>query len=69
MIGTVKFFDASKQWGFIIHDGLEIFVHGNEIKSGQDLLLKDQKVSFDLKEAKKGHQATNVKVLEVNGNV
>ena len=69
MIGTVKFFDKSKQFGFIIHNGLDIFVHGNEIKSGQDLLLKDQQVSFDLKEAKKGHQATNVKVLEVNGNV
>ena len=69
MIGTVKFFDASKRFGFIIHDDKEIFVHGNEIKSGQDLLLKDQKVSFDLKEAKKGHQATNVKVIEVNGNV
>ena len=69
MIGTVKWFDSSKQFGFIIHEDQEIFVHGNEIKSGQDLLMKDQQVSFDLKAAKKGHQATNVKVLEVNGNV
>ena len=63
MIGTVKFFDKSKQWGFIIHEDKEIFVHGNEIKSGEETLEKDQIVSFELKPARKGYQACNVNVM------
>ena len=63
MIGTVKFYDASKQWGFIIYDNGEIFVHGNEIESPHDTLLKDQLVEFELKPAKKGSQAAKVRLI------
>lgn len=69
MIGKIKWFSEHRQYGFIIHEDKEIFIHGNEIKSGQDILLTGQQVSFDLKAAKKGMQACNVKVLEVDGNV
>ena len=63
MIGKIKWFDSSKQYGFIIHEDQEIFVYGNEISSGEETLQKDQIVSFDLKPAKKGDQACNVNFI------
>lgn len=60
--GTVKFFNESKGFGFIIEDDTkkEHFVHVSglidEIKEGDE-------VEFELKEGKKGLNAVNVKVI------
>ncbi len=58
--GTVKFFDETKGFGFIIDDetGEEYFVHATGLI---DDIHEGDKVSFELKEGKKGLNAVNVK--------
>jgi len=60
--GTVKFFDISKGFGFIIDDktGKEIFVH---VSGCQDEIKQGDKVSFDLADGKKGKNCVDVKVV------
>ena len=61
--GTVKWFNASKGFGFITPDegGDDLFVHHSEIKaSGYASLDEGQKVEFEVGEGKKGPCATNV---------
>lgn len=64
--GTVKFFDASKGWGFIhMEDGAEIFVHYSAINMGGFKRLEEgQTVQFDVIDVERGKQAVNVSVLE-----
>ncbi len=58
--GTVKFFNEKKGYGFIKVDesNEEIFVHATALV---DEIQKDDKVSFEVKEGKKGLNAINVK--------
>ncbi len=58
--GTVKFFNEAKGFGFIIDDetGAEYFVHATGLI---DEIREGDKVSFELKEGKKGLNAVNVK--------
>ncbi len=58
--GTVKFFNRSKRFGFItINDSEEeIFVHASNLK---DKVRKSDKVTFEIKEGKKGLTAVNVR--------
>ncbi|MFD1314616.1 MAG: cold shock domain-containing protein [Lutimonas sp.] len=58
--GTVKFFNESKGFGFIIEDesSKEYFVH---ISGLSDRVKEGDNVEFDLKEGKKGLNAINVK--------
>ncbi|GGK33079.1 cold-shock protein [Yeosuana aromativorans] len=60
--GTVKFFNDSKGFGFIIEDGnkKEHFVH---ISGLIDEIREGDEVEFDLQEGKKGLNAVNVKVI------
>jgi CspA family cold shock protein len=61
--GTVKWFNASKGFGFITPDdgGEDLFVHHSEIKvDGYATLDDGQKVEFEVGEGKKGPCATNV---------
>ena len=62
-IGTVKWFNSSKGFGFINPDdgGEDLFVHHSEIKtSGYASLDEGQKVEFKVGQGKKGPCATNV---------
>ena len=60
--GTVKFFNASKGFGFITEDdsNTEYFVHVTGII---DEINEGDKVEFELKEGKKGMNAVNVRIL------
>ncbi|GAA0116783.1 cold-shock protein [Clostridium senegalense] len=62
MIGTVKWFNAEKGFGFLSVEGEEdVFVHFSSIKDdGYKSLEEGQKVEFDVVEGEKGPQATNV---------
>ncbi len=60
--GTVKFFNNTKGFGFIIEDGSETehFVH---VSGLIDQINENDKVSYDLKEGKRGLNAVDVKKL------
>ena len=61
--GTVKWFNSSKGFGFIVPDegGEDLFVHHSEIKTeGYSNLDEGQKVEFEVGQGKKGPCATNV---------
>lgn len=56
-IGTVKFFNADKGYGFIAPEegGNDAFVHITAVeRSGLRTLDKDQRVSYDLEQDKRG---------------
>ncbi len=60
--GTVKFFNESKGFGFIVEEGsnTEHFVH---ISGLVDQITEGDNVEFDLEEGRKGLNAVNVKVI------
>ena len=61
--GTVKWFNASKGFGFINPDdgSDDLFVHHSEIKTdGYASLDEGQNVEFEVGEGKKGPCATSV---------
>jgi CspA family cold shock protein len=66
-IGTVKFFNRSKGFGFIQPDdgSKDVFVHVSAVESaGLDTLNENQKVSFDVVRASNGkNAAANIKSL------
>ena len=63
-IGTVKWFDAAKGFGFISpEDGSkDVFVHHSAISSdgGYASLNEGQRVSFGVEDGPKGPSASNV---------
>lgn len=70
-IGTVKWFNAAKGYGFIQRkqrkqgEQADIFVHFSGIVAdGYKSLEPDQVVEFDVDVTPKGAQAVNVRVLQ-----
>lgn len=62
-LGSVKWFNDAKGYGFIQQDGSEkdVFVHYTAIQGeGFKTLAEGQKVEFELIEGPKGPQAANV---------
>jgi cold shock protein len=61
-IGTVKWFNGSKGYGFIERQGGEdVFVHFSAIQGdGYRNLEEGQRVEFDVEQGAKGLQAVNV---------
>lgn len=66
VIGTVKWFNSTKGYGFIERDGgPDVFVHFSAIESaGFRTLEQGQQVEFSIEEGPKGLQASNVVKLE-----
>jgi CspA family cold shock protein len=63
--GTVKWFNASKGYGFIERQGgPHVFVHFSAIQQdGYRTLKEGQKVEFTIEKGPKGLQAANVTLL------
>jgi len=62
MIGTVKWFNNSKGFGFIGRDdGADVFVHFTAISGeGYKSLQEGDRVEFEIVQGPKGPQAANV---------
>jgi cold shock protein len=64
-VGTVKFFNAEKGYGFISReDADDVFVHYSNIQGGGYRSLEaGQKVEFEVGPGRKGDEAQNVRVV------
>jgi len=59
-VGTVKFFNESKGYGFIAPDGggQDAFVHITAVeRAGMSTLRENQRVAYDLEEDRRGKMA------------
>jgi CspA family cold shock protein len=65
IIGTVKWFNGSKGYGFIEREGgKDVFVHFSAIQAeGFKNLNEGQKVEFTVEQGPKGPQASNVTIV------
>jgi CspA family cold shock protein len=67
-VGTVKFFNDSKGYGFIAPDdgGQDAFVHITAVeRAGLRTLSQNQKVSYDLEQDQRGKtKAVNLQAVE-----
>jgi len=64
--GSVKWFNESKGFGFIVADdgSQDVFVHFSVIEgSGFKTLAEGQKVEYDVEKGPKGPQATKVTAI------
>ena len=65
-IGTVKFFNTQKGFGFISPEGdsgKDVFVHATAVEAaGLRSLAEGQRVSFDIQPDKRGVKAVNLKL-------
>ena len=62
-IGTVKFFNSSKGFGFISPEGggKDVFVHVSALEqAGVTSLSEGQRVNFDIQPDARGSKATNL---------
>jgi cold shock protein len=62
LLGTVKWFNATKGYGFIgREEGEDVFVHFSAVEmEGYRRLKEGQKVEFSVEQGPKGIQAANV---------
>lgn len=64
-IGTVKFFNSGKGFGFVAPEGggKDVFVHVSAVEAaGMSVLAEGQRISFDTQSDAKGAKAVNLKV-------
>lgn len=65
-IGTVKFFNTAKGFGFIAPDGgaKDVFVHATAVEAaGLRTLTEGQRVEFDIQPDARGSKAANLKAV------
>ena len=64
--GKVKWFNATKGFGFIEREDKEkdVFVHSSAVReAGMDGLQEGQELTFDVQDGPKGPNATNLKTV------
>ncbi len=63
--GTIKWFDPSKGYGFLIRDkGGDLFVHLRAVQNQDRRKLKENtRVRFSVEETEKGPQAENIRII------
>lgn len=67
-IGTIKFFDRKKRFGFIVSNKNEYFFHAAATKPSDFKWLQDgANVRFHVIAGKKGPQADRVEVIHQSG--
>ena len=63
-IGTVKFFNATKGFGFITPEGggKDVFVHASAVEAaGMNALREGDRIAFDVQADAKGSKAANLR--------
>jgi CspA family cold shock protein len=63
-VGTVKFFNTTKGFGFIAPEGggKDVFVHASAVEAaGMRTLAEGQKVQFDIEPDARGAKAVNLR--------
>ena len=61
--GTVKWFNASKGFGFIVSENKDVFVHISAVEAaGLQSLNEGDNVMFDTQDGPKGPSAVNISV-------
>ena len=66
VVGTVKWFNAEKGYGFITPDdgGNDVFAHFTAITmSGYRSLTENQRVEFEITQGPKGPQADQIRTI------
>lgn len=66
MMGTVKWFNDTKGFGFVKPDqgDKDVFLHMSALqKAGIRTLVEDQRISFEIQSGPKGLNAVNVAVI------
>ena len=63
--GTIKWFDPSKGYGFLIRDkGGDLFVHLRSVQNKDRRKLKENtRVRFSVEDTEKGPQAENIRII------
>ena len=64
MNGIIKFFNTSKNYGFITSDeGKDYFYHISGVE-GEKVLNEGEKVSFEVEQGDRGEKAVKIKKIE-----
>lgn len=65
--GTVKWFNATKGFGFIVPDegGKDVFVHITAVQAaGMTTLTEGQRLSYEVEDDRKGQKAADLTSLD-----